>query len=209
MPNPELRIPEKAALLALMTFVDKVSNRDLRDRYGFAIDGQVRTKLQGLGLLTGERAADLPGRPYVLELTEQGWRWCREELGAAVPEGAPRAYRLMYGLLNVLDRHVQRSDCAMADVFTAVDAKPAEDRIRAAYASLTGEPGAWIRLSRLRDHLADLPRGEVDAALRRLDRQADVLLDPEINRKTLSDADRAAAVRIGGDDKHLLAIERS
>lgn len=205
MSNPELGVPERAALLALMTFVSEVSNRDLRGRYGFTIDGKVRRRLEDLKLITSRRAAGVPGRPFVLELTEAGWRWGREELGAAAPDGAPRAYRLAYGLMNVLDRYIERSGGTMADVF-AVDV---EERIRDAYAGLADAPGAWVRLSRVRERLADLSRDEVDAALRRLDRRPGVLLDPEVNRKTLSDADRAAAVTIGGDDKHVLAIERS
>lgn len=204
MPNPELSVPERAALLALMTFVSEVSNRDLRERYGFAVDGRVRRRLEDLKLVTSRRAADVPGRPFVLELSEEGWRWCRAELGAQAPDGAPRAYRLAYGLMHVLDRYIERSGCSMADVF-AVDV---EERIRAAYADLATEPGGWVRLSRVRERLADLSRDEVDAALRRLDRRPGVLLDPEVNRKTLSDADRAAAVSIGGDDKHVLAIGR-
>lgn len=206
MPNPDLSVPEKTALLALMTFVSEVSNRDLRDRYGFAIDGKVRLRLADLKLITSRRAADVPGRPYVLELTEEGWRWCREELGAP-SDGMPRAYRLAYGLMNALDRHMRRSGFVMADVFVA-DEKPVEDRIRAAYARLA-EPGDRLLLRRLREHLADLPREDVDGELRRLDRERAITLKPELNQKALTRADRDAAISVAGEAKHLVVIGRS
>jgi len=206
MSNPDLSVPERAALLALMTFVSEASNTDLRDRYGFAIDGKLRTRLEDLKLITSRRATGVPGRPYVVELTEEGWRWCREEL-RAVPEGKPKAYRIAYGLMNVLDRYLDRSDRTMADIF-AVEEEPVEDRIRAAYASLA-EPGGRLLLSRLRERLADLPREHVDAELRRLDRERAITLKPELNQKALTQDDRDAAISVAGDAKHLVVIGRS
>jgi hypothetical protein len=68
-------------------------------------------------------------------------------------------------------------------------------------------PGAWVSLTRLRDALSLLSRQEVDDALLRLDLQPATYLIPEANQKTLSAADREAAIHIGGEDKHLLSIE--
>jgi hypothetical protein len=39
-----------------------------------------------------------------------------------------------------------------------------------------------------------------------LEREPDVNIVPESNQKALTDAERTAAVRIGGQDKHFLAI---
>ncbi len=47
----------------------------------------------------------------------------------------------------------------------------------------------------------------MDTVLRRMDRSPRVNLIPEENQKTLTSEDRAAAVKIGGQDNHLLAIE--
>jgi hypothetical protein len=225
MSDAPLSIPERAALLALMTFVEEVSNADIRARYGFSIDGKVRTRLERDGYLRGERARDRPGRPFVLQLEDKGWRWCRDELGAPPPNRALKPYRLLYGALNTIDLHLRRSQCTMADFFavgeapragTAATAAPAgqptgtstiEKRLRSAYDDLVAEPGGWVGLRRLRERLADLPRADVDAALLQLDQQRGVYLEPEINQKTLSEADWAAAIRIGGEPKHLLSIE--
>ena len=58
----------------------------------------------------------------------------------------------------------------------------------------------------LRDALADVSRDDLDTALRELDRARDVDLIPEENQKTLTPADRAAAVVVGVDHHHLLRI---
>ena len=63
-----------------------------------------------------------------------------------------------------------------------------------------------MSLTRLRPLLADVPRVEVDAALRRMNRMPDVNLVPESNQKTLTPRDREAAVTIGDQDKHLREI---
>ena len=209
MSNLQLSIPERAALLALMTFVVEVSSVEIRDRYGFTIEKSDREKLEQNGFVRSWRANDLPGRPYKYELLEKGWRWCREELGAPRPEKVSKGYRLLYGVLNSLDRHMRRSQLAMEHVFAVEDGSDAEKRIRTAYDELVAEPGGWVGLRRLRERLVDLARDDVDAALQRINLQPGVYLEPEINQKTLSDADWAAAIRIGGEEKHLLSIEHA
>ncbi|GAA4707530.1 hypothetical protein APR04_003815 [Promicromonospora umidemergens] len=78
--------------------------------------------------------------------------------------------------------------------------------IRATYESLACEPGAWVGLARLRAALADVPRANLDAALLEMAREPAVMIIPEFNQKTLTPADRAAALRMGGENVHLLAV---
>ncbi|WP_322770659.1 hypothetical protein [Frankia sp. Cr1] len=80
-------------------------------------------------------------------------------------------------------------------------------RIRDAYRQLAERPGSWVSLTRLRSLLGDAEHDDVDTVLRRMDRSPRVNLIPEENQKTLTSEDRAAAVKIGGQDNHLLAIE--
>lgn len=82
-----------------------------------------------------------------------------------------------------------------------------EAAIREAYWRLAREPQDWVRLTALRPLLGDAPREQVDEALRRLERRPDVHLVPEADQKTLTDADRQAAVLVSGVSKHLLAID--
>ncbi|MEV7010091.1 hypothetical protein [Streptosporangium sp. NPDC051022] len=81
------------------------------------------------------------------------------------------------------------------------------ERIRAAYAELAAEPGAWVGLVRLRPLLGDVPRAEVDRALKGMNRLTEVSIEPDHNQKLLTPEARAAAVTIGDQDMHLISIE--
>ena len=86
----------------------------------------------------------------------------------------------------------------VADVPASLD-----ERIMTAHTTLALRPGGWVMLSNLRDHLADVPHAELDEALSRMYANSDIKLIAEVNQKTLTDRNRAAALRILGDDKHL------
>jgi hypothetical protein len=65
-----------------------------------------------------------------------------------------------------------------------------------------------VRLSAIRRHLpSSVDRAEVDAALVELADTDGVHLRAVVNQQTLTDADRDAAVRLGGEDRHALQIE--
>jgi hypothetical protein len=224
MTDIQLSLPERATLIALMTIVGEVSNKDLHERYGFTLVGKDRLHLAECGYVSTRKGVELPGRPFVHELTELGWSRARRELAAAPPPRAAKAYRLLYGLANAFDRYMTRTDRTLADVFAAdegaspdaaetpvdvVGAVDAVARIRAAYAGLADKAGAPVRLLPLRERLADLPSTEFDAALLRLIHEPGVFLEPEPKLRSLTDADRKAAVRVGGEVKHLLSIEPS
>jgi len=82
-----------------------------------------------------------------------------------------------------------------------------EARIRTAYRELVGGSAAWVSLSRLRPLLGgDVTKAQVDRVLRRMNRMPDVQIVPESNQKMLTKEERAAAVTIGGQPKHLIRI---
>ncbi|MCO8276507.1 hypothetical protein M1L60_38615 [Actinoplanes sp. TRM 88003] len=94
----------------------------------------------------------------------------------------------------------------------AAEPKQGTDRIRDVYTELAeatggGPKGRWIDLADLREQLADLPRAEVDQALRELIDDDRVRLEPEPHRHRLGDRERDAAIRIGGEDRHKIWIE--
>jgi hypothetical protein len=164
-----------------------------------------------------EAAQTGPHRAFVHELKDDGWVRCREELAETVPKGADRGYRVLYGVLRCMDTYMTNSGLKMSDIFlvagddhsstSPTEILDVEERIRAAYEALAARPGAWVSLTRLRVALSELTRHDVDEALLRIDLQPHVYLIAEANQKILSDADRAAAIRIGGENKHLLSIE--
>lgn len=83
-----------------------------------------------------------------------------------------------------------------------------EDQIRSTYEMLAETTGQWISLVDIREYIGgdDLNRADVDQALRLMDRTPEVTIIPEANRKTLRPKDHAAAVVIGGEANHLIAI---
>ena len=68
-------------------------------------------------------------------------------------------------------------------------------------------PGDFVRLTELREHLADIPRPGLDAALAAMFTAQRVNLISQSNRQALTAADRDSALRIGGEHKHLMSID--
>lgn len=193
---------ERAVLLVLMAESRPVPNPELAT-LGPALDRTGRDKLNRLGLIESERV----GNRFVHELTDRGWRLCRDLLAAGAPPRSTGPAKTLYTVLGALGRYLQHSDLSLADVFgPAAPPATVEERIRAAYDVLAPRPGGWVSLTRLRAEL-DVPRADVDAALVALHRTPGVSVIPEENQKTLTAEDRAAAVVIGDRPKHLIAIE--
>lgn len=84
----------------------------------------------------------------------------------------------------------------------------AEALITAAYRELAPAPGEFVGLRELRSRLPGANRVRVDRALKEMYAAQRINLVPRSNQRALSDADRAAAVRLGGEHKHMISIER-
>jgi hypothetical protein len=212
MAGNDLGIGERAALLALMAEGREVPNPELKQRYRIDLSGASRRKLNQQQLV----ATRQHGRRNLHELTDKGWRWCADELAAQCPPRAGSAGGALYAVLAGMHRFLQRSDLQLADVFGSGPASPEpatgaglEDRIRAAYRQLVREPRGWVSLTDLRSLLDGAARDDVDAALRGMLRARRANLIPRAEQHLLTPADRAAAVRIGAEDTHLLSIEDS
>jgi hypothetical protein len=212
MANKSLTVPEKSALLVLMLMGKEVSNSDIKDAYQFGIDRPVREALMQRGLID-TRTETRPRRRYLYTLTEAGWQHGRRELTEPLPDRADKSFRVLHGILRALDAHLTHTDQDLKSFFHPQNsdrsAADVTEWIESAYDSLVGRPGGWVSLTRLRTALARIPRDEIDEALRQLSRKPQVYLIPEANQKILTAEDRAAAVDLGGEAKHLLSIERS
>jgi hypothetical protein len=195
---------ERSVLLVLMAEARPVPNPDLV-ALGPKLDKAGRDKLNQEGLIESNRS----GGRFVHELTDRGWRLCHDILAAGPPPRSTGPAKTLYTVLGAIDRYLRRADLSLADMFGSDGQAPttAEDRIRHAYANLAPRPGGWVSLTRLRTELADTPRADIDAALHTLFRAPGVSLIPEENQKVLTTADRNAAVSIGDENKHLIAIE--
>ena len=191
---------ERAVLLVLMAESRSVPNPELAV-LGPALDKPGREKLNRLGLIESERV----GNRFVHELTDRGWRLCRDLIDAGPPPRSTGSAKTVYTVLGALGRYLSHADLSLADVF-GVTPSSTEDLIRDAYRRLTPRPGGWVSLTRLRAEL-QVPRADVDAALAALHRAPGVSVIPQEDQKVLTAEDRAAAVVIGDRPKHLIAID--
>jgi hypothetical protein len=102
---------------------------------------------------------------------------------------------------------VENATVATTQTTAATATARAETAILHAYSKLTGSPGTSVSLARVRDALpSSLARTDVDKALLSLDRARKIQLDPDPNRKALSDRAKAAAIHLGGEDMHLISV---
>jgi len=155
-------------------------------------------------------------KPITLDLTQYGQDLAVEELSADPPARSGTAGTALYASLDFLRRLLEHTGTDPKDLFrlrvnartaaVAVGAADLEDRIRKAYQELAPLAGDFVMLAKLRAELKDVPDQQIDAALIQLNRSSDVSLVPESNQKVLTADERAAAVSIGNQDKHLLAI---
>jgi hypothetical protein len=198
VPTDQLTVRERATLLALMAEARELTNAELRDAAGFTLDGRYRRRLNEQKLVTSRKV----GRGFAHELTDDGWAWCTAELSMERPARAGSLGGALYTVLAGLQRYVARGGL-LHEIFTA----DVEVLIRSAYRELADAPGRWVGLAELREKLLGVPRDAVDAELERMAGSPGVHIQAESNQKTLTEADRAAAVRFGGDERHMLMIE--
>jgi hypothetical protein len=217
--HDELSARERAVLFALLSAARKLSNQELEALIGIRLEGKERRKLNDLKLVESEK----PGRWFVHELSDAGWRWCTEELAAGSAGRPTSLERSLYLLLGMFERYMTAARLSLADVASLdLKARPrgrhkrrdtAEGdgdltaRVEAAYRALADRGGDFVKLRELRERLTDIPRTALDAALESMFTAGRVNLIPQSNQQALTAADRESALRIGGEDKHLISIE--
>ncbi|MFI0454535.1 hypothetical protein [Actinomadura sp. 6N118] len=150
----------------------------------------------------GELDASRNGLAEAASWLRSDWR----PLGSPLPDSAGdariRAMELIGQAKGLIDE--AKGELYDARRGTAAASSPAsagagaEQQIRTAYARLASRPQEWVTLTALRAELPHIPREALDAELVRLALTPTVHLAPEANQRTLTDADRAAAVRSGG-----------
>ncbi|MGX4652772.1 hypothetical protein ACWCHM_03695 [Micromonospora sp. SCSIO 07396] len=213
MPGDDLTPSEAAILFVLMAEAREVLNTELKERYGVDVRKDYRDKLNRLGYIDSHPK----GRTFQHQLADEGWVRVQEDLNFQSSVGRILGGALTALQVNLRDRVMARSDYrTFGEMFALTDVRagtPQPDqrrtlalRVRHAYAALAAEPGAWVSLTRLRPFFGDVSTADLDEALRDLEREPDVDIVPEENQKLLTSADVAAALRLGGQDKHLLAI---
>jgi len=197
--DDQLTPRERITLLALLVAAREVTNAELRTATGVELTGPPRRRLNDLKLVNSIKR----GRPFVHELTDAGASRCREELTAARPDRAGQYGGVLYAMLASLHRHIERSGPALGEIF-----KPDVERmVRHAYRELADGHAAPVRLRELRAKLDGVTKTDLDAELIRMADQPAVYLRATANQQLLTDEDRDAALRLGGEDRHILQIE--
>ncbi|MFI6784782.1 hypothetical protein [Micromonospora sp. NPDC050276] len=221
---PHLTPNQINALVVLMVEARRLTNVELKELAGFTLTGKDNRKLVDLGLVDTDKSR----RTFAHELTDEGWRVARQLHTTVPPKQGGSTTRSLFVVLSNLHRSLDRLRVSHGDFFkqTGATAPPAgesrhdapapaaapaaavevEALVRSAYRDLATAPGAWVGLADVRDRLADTDRAALDAALRAMVGREDVRIIPVANTKSLTARDRAAAVRIGNEDNHALAI---
>ncbi|MGN9906037.1 hypothetical protein ACTMTJ_00630 [Phytohabitans sp. LJ34] len=205
---------ESALLIVLMAEAREVSNPDLEKLYQITLTGESRRKLNDAGYVRSEKK----GRSFVHVLDDKGWDRVHQELNFDSPRARTLGAALSALHDNLRERVLKggayrrfgemfsRTAPVTDDDVAVPDDDDLDVRIRKVYGSLVPHPGAWLKHTYLRQKLADVPGEVLDEAFRLLSRAEDVEMMPESNQKTLTAEDRRNAVRVGGQDTHLIAI---
>jgi hypothetical protein len=208
---PSLTPNQILALVVLMAEARELDNNELKEIAGFSLKGVDNKRLESLGLVETDRTH----RPFSHQLTDKGWRLVRDLPGTVPPRQGRSAIRSLFTLLANVQRSLDRLQVSPPEFFkrTGEAVAPVVDdveaRIRGAYQEVAKVPGSWVGLADLRERLGHLDREVVDQTLRAMVRRDDVRIIPAANVKALEERDHAAAVRIGDEDSHAIAIGRS
>jgi hypothetical protein len=198
-------------MFALLAAARKVTNPELRELVGFPLDGKERRNLNDRKLVESEKQ----GRAFAHELSDRGWRWCEDELAAGPLKQGSSTERAHYLVFSMFARYLSARGLRLADI-ASTKQEPRDDddavevtaRVEDGYRALAPAAGAFVKLRELRARLADIARPDLDAVLTALFASQRINLIPQSNQQALTDADRESALRIGGESKHLISIER-
>lgn len=192
----------KSALMAVMLANREVPNPELKDVYKITLLPRDRDELNRDKLLETVKE----GRRYIHRITDRGIDWCmthllESELPARVGPQARVNQELLRRMIPFL-----RDRGLLAE---AIRSRGLEQLIRQVYLELGDGYQDWVRLAKIRPRLDGADRDEADETLLKMVKDGDTHLVASANRKVLTDEDHTAAIRIGGEDKHLMAIEES
>jgi hypothetical protein len=202
----ELTSTDYAFLIILTAEGREISNTEMDKRYQVRLISPAYEKLNAGGLV----ASDTTRRPYRHVITKSGAGLLADPLSIDEDQadGEKRSLREKQLWAAVVAQ--QNELVRLRSGAPPVVEEPADlgGRIRAAYAKLAA-PGDWVSLTALRPLLADVSKADLDKALTWLhDSVPDVLLEPEPFGHRVGADERNAAVHIGGEDRHKLAIGR-
>jgi hypothetical protein len=210
----------------------KVAGEILQKDLGVEVKAEDRRRLVLLGFLED------PGKkaPLKLKVTDEGWRWAHDNLSAELPKRASaKIAPLLQRWLTLLHGYLERQGVSIADLFRSaggavprkvvphemvpheVDTrvqsngahKSLHDRVRTEYLALTrGEIKTRCLLRDLRERLSDVSRANLDVTIGNMVTSGEAVLFRLDNRLEITPADIHAAIHAGGEQQHILWLDR-
>jgi hypothetical protein len=213
----ELTPADYAYLIILKAADRELSNTELNKLYGVRLVSPDYERLNGVGYVS----SDTKRRPYRHAITSDGRKAVIVPLTVdqgKLPDGEKRSAgerQLFWAALVAQQQLLLRSAHAEPETgaqngvaASAAGPTDLDGRIRAAYSTLAGTPGEWVDLTVLRPLFKDVSKTELDRALTGMIDARDVRLEPDAFMHRVGEQERRAAVHIGGEDRHKLAIGR-
>jgi hypothetical protein len=204
----ELASADYAFLIILKAEGRELSNTEMDRLYQVRLVSPAYEKLNAEGFVS----SDTTNRPYRHAITSDGLKLLAGGLSIDEDRVEGREKRTLRERQLWAAVVAQQNEIARlrpkGDRAPAAAGRPAglDGRIRAAYDGLADGPGEWVDLVALRPLFRDVPRAALDEALVRMLDAPDVRLEPEPFGHRIGAEERDAAVRVGGEDRHKLAI---
>lgn len=196
---------EYAFLIILRSVGREISNTEMHDAFKVRLVGPTFAKLYG-----GEYIeTDKKKRPYRHLLAKKGADVLRDPVTTDVDDDGERrspGEKVLWAALVAQQSGQDRTPAPAPTSNGAVAVVDLDARIRAAYRELAGGQGEWVGLTALRRLFGDVSKADLDRALTAMLVAKDVRLEPEPFGHRVGPEERKAAVRIGGEDRHKLAI---
>ncbi len=150
---------------------------------------------------------------YVI-LKERAWDWAVKNLDAKLSDKSPESGPVLERVLSLLKAYMETNNVSLYEFIRGMkqDTEEVENiggRIREAYLQASGgQTHVRVRLAELRNLLPDIPREQLDDALRGLKRRDEIILYPLDDPQQITSSDRQAALNLSGRDRHIMILER-
>lgn len=182
-----------------------------QSKVGRKVASADRDGLKKAGLISAEKHGN---KGVWIEVSDRGWAWASENLAAPLPATAQTG-AILQAWLARLQTYMGANNVSLAEIIAPRSTKEARkavehgarERIRTAYRALAGGTfNKRVLLRDLRVKLSDLSRETFDDAVLQMIREEGSSLVELDNRREITPADRAAAILIGGEPRHILWI---
>jgi hypothetical protein len=178
-----------------------------------------RDLLQADGLIRSEKR----GRRIWIEVTDRGWAWAGENLGAELPKASSAGSQILKAWLARLKAFMDARAIVLADILAPripmgksepvgsahFEGAGVRDRIRQAYLDVTGGRfNARVPLSEIRERVKDIARPALDDTLRQMHLEEGTTLSGLDNPQEITPAIRDAGLIFKGEPKFVLWITK-